>query len=803
MRRRHALATALALCGLLAALPLTAQPAVTAAGADAYTPQVVAVTVNGETRPDLFVQRTAAGALLVRRDDLPTLGLQAAPPTALVLDGEPYVRLDAIAGLQVRIDERSLALALTAEPHLLTRTVLHANPRRRRIEPLASDSAFVNWAVERASVHGNADSHDTRLSTEAGVRTGPWLLLGNGNTLQDGPSRRFVRLLTTAQYDRPAELQRWSVGDVLTSAPTLAGAVNLGGLTVTSHHGLDPYRIRHPLGLVQGQALLPSDVEIYVDGQRVRTERLQPGEFEIRDLDTQVGARAVQILVRDPFGRVRQFDYSLYTSDQMLQRGLHDYQYAVGALRRRFGSVSTDYGAPAFTGWHRWGSTNALTLGLHAQRREGQINAGPQFTATLGPAGVLSGSAALSRTAGIPGRALLAQYSYYATRWGVGASLRRESPGYAALDAARTLTNRHWGALVYASRNLPRGGVVSLSHSIDTVHDPLRVPVPDRWQLAPTTGRHATALGYAVTFPSLRTTFRSSLTRLHDSRGPRTELTIGLSVALDGGRLAALSARHTPEGQVQSVQVTQPVPAGEGWGWEVGAEHDGTASAVTRARGAVTLNAAHLQLRGDLRQQQGSTSRQDELRLGASGAMSWLGGDVYFSRPVQDSYALVQVGDLAGVPVRVNGQTLGETDPHGRLFVPRVNSLLETDFGIDARRIPIDHAVPRVNRRIVLPPRTGAVIDFQARRLQALIGRLMAPATPGAPQPLARAQVRLQAGGQAIDTTTGLEGELYLENLPVGRHSGQAQAVGRVCRFELEVPASAEVILDAGDLRCE
>lgn len=801
--RRRALAMSLALCGLLAAPVLKAQAPATTAGAEAYTPLVVAVTLNGETRPDLFVQRTAAGAFLVRRDDLPSLGLQAAAPTALVLDGEPYVRLDAIAGLQVHIDERSLALALTADPHLLTRTVLHANPRRRRIEPLTSDSAFLNWAVERSSVHGDTDHHDTRLSTEAGLRLGPWLLLGNGNTVQDGQSRRFVRLQTTAQYDRPADLQRWSVGDILTSAPTLAGAVNLGGLTLASHSGLDPYRLRRPLGLVQGQAMLPSDVEIYVDGQRVRTERVQPGEFEIRDLDTQVGARAVQVLVRDPFGRVRQFDYSLYTSDQMLQRGLHDYQYAVGALRRRYGSVSTDYGAPAFTGWHRWGSTDALTLGLHAQGRSGQLNAGPQFTATLGPAGVLSGSAALSQTSGISGRAVLAQYSYYATRWGVGASLRRESPGYAALDAERTFTNRHWGALVYASRNLPGGSVLSISHSVDTVHDPLRVPVPERWQLLPTTGRHATALGYALTFPSLRTTLRTSLTRLHDTRGARTELTVGISVALDGGRLAALSARHTPEGNVQTVQMTQPVPAGEGWGLELGAEHDGTGSAATRTRGAATLNAAHLQLRGDLRQQPGSTNRQDELRLGASGGISWLGDDLYFSRPVQDSYALVQVGDLAGVPVRVNGQNLGETDVHGRLFVPRVNSLLETDIGIDARRIPIDHAVPRVSRRIVLPPRTGAVIDFQVRRLQALVGRLLAPATAGAPQPLARAQVQLQAGGQAIDTTTGLEGEIYLENLPVGRHAGQAQVDGKACQFALEVPASADVILDAGDLRCE
>lgn len=809
-----ALALVMALGAGLAASSTSAQTMPTP------VPLVLAVTVNGEARPDLFVQRLPDGRLLARRDDLPSLGLLAAPPAALTVDGEPHVALDAIDGLHSALDERTLALTLTAQARLLSRSVLDARPRRHRAEAVGSHGAFLNWALAHSSRRGAADNpdlRDTRVALEAGARQGAWLLLGNGHTVTEGAHRRFVRLMASAQLDQPQQLRRWSLGDTLTSAPALAGSVNLGGLALTKHEGMDPYRLRYPQGAVQGQASLPSEVEVYVDGQRVRTERVRPGEFEIRDLTTQQGARAVQVLVRDPFGRVRQYDYALYTSDQLLPRGEHDYQYALGALRSGYGSSSFDYGAPAFSGWHRWGASDALTLGGHVQARAGLLNVGGLSTATLGTAGVLSLGVAASQAGGQGAHAALAQYGYYASRWGLGGSLRHESPGYAMLGESRTLSNRAWGAALHASRTLPDGGVLSLSRTRDTAHAMDQVRVPAGWQLASSEPRRGTTLAYARSWPSLRGSLRIAAARLHDSRGGRSELTVGLTMSLDGPRLLSMNTRHGDGGSVQSVQLSQPLPPGEGWGWEVGADRNPT----TRWHGAAQLNARHLQWRGELQRRTGAGAASNEMRLAASGAMAWIGGGWHLSRPVQDAHALVQVGDLEGVPVRVNGLAMGVTDARGQLFVPQLGAWQETEFTIDARRIPIDQSVPRVSRRVVLPERGGAVIDFQARRLQAVIARLVRPGA-GQPVPLPQAVVRLRPDMRAdtqdgpppqvpaAETITGREGEIYLENLPAGTYRGQADADGAgttgsaaVCRFTLRVPASDEVVIDAGDLPCE
>ena len=87
---------------------------------------------------------------------------------------------------------------------------------------------------------------------------------------------------------------------------------------------------------------------MFLDGQRVRSESLRPGEFELRDILGYGGARNVQVVLRDSFGRVQQLNYSFYFSDQPSRAGLHEYSYNLGAFRRGFGIESNHYGPGAF-----------------------------------------------------------------------------------------------------------------------------------------------------------------------------------------------------------------------------------------------------------------------------------------------------------------------------------------------------------------------------------------------------------------------------------------------------------------------
>ncbi|MFD0668680.1 fimbria/pilus outer membrane usher protein [Ramlibacter sp. MAHUQ-53] len=770
----------LALAASLAAMPARAQP----------EPMVLAVTVNSERRGDLFVLREPDGRLLLRQDDLPALGLQPPPEAARVqVDGEAHLHLDRLAGLSWTLDERALRLDLLAEPRLLARTAVDAANRAPRLEQVGQASGFLNWAIQHT--RGDVARAGPTYSLEGGARLGPVLLQATGHTATVG-SRRFIRHATSLTVDRPQDLQRWTAGDLFTTPAELGGGVALGGLSVSRHAGLDPYRRHHPLGVVQGQASLPSEVEVYVDGQRVRSERVRPGEFEIRDLDLRPGARDVQVLVRDPFGRTTTTPYAFYASPELLRPGLHDYQYAIGALRRRLGEAGSDYGAPAFSAWHRRGLSDALTLGAHAQGRGGLLHAGPMATARLGAAGVLSATAAWSRWAGRPGRALSLRYQYEAEAWAAGAAWRHESAGYAVLAEPVAPSHRRNAIALHASRSWPQAGTLSISRTRQTVHE---APAGDTapWR----SPRDATALGYSVFLPQWRAGLRAGIARVRDDRGPHLEVRLGLTLLLDDRRTATLETRQAGGESHDALQLRRHLPAGPGWGYDLAAERlrpAGGVDADEAWRAEAQYQGSQALLRGGWQR----AGAQDELRLSASGGIAWVDGRAYLARPIRDGFIVARVGQaLAQVPVTLGGEVVGTSDGRGEVLLPEVAAFREAEVGIDPQGLPIDHTVPRLQRRVVLPARTGAVVDFGAIRVRAVSTRLRDSRGPVAVLP-----VRIDAAGLVIETLTGSDGTLYLENLPPGRHAGVAGVAPAACAFTLDVPAGDELLADLGELRC-
>lgn len=790
MRLRAGRPIALACLALWHALP--AWGAGTASAPEdgaAFEPAIVGVVVNGTARGDLFIHRAPTGRLVLRRQDLPGIGLELATPTVVLIDGAEHVALDGVAGIALSLDEPTLTLTITAEPRLLARTVIEVRPPPRSLERLAGEGAFLNWAVGQALDSGSMRS-PASLALEAGARLGPALLLSRGQTVTDDRGNaHFVRLTTSLTRDLPARTARWTFGDLVTSPDELGQGVLLGGVSFGTLARLDPYQVRHPLGRVQGQAWLPSEVEVYVDGQRVRTERVPAGVFEIRDLHTQLGARAVQVVVRDPYGRVQRFDQSLYTSQRLLAPGMHDFQYAVGGLRQRFGQDSFDYGSPAVFARHAWGAGPALTLGLRAEGRQGFAGGGASLGLRIGAGGLLSASVARSQAGEARGQAGLLRYEYQSAAGGLGVTWRANSAGYTLPGEPWMTGPRRHEAQVHASRSVGEGRSLWASHAL----------TGGRLGPAVTRGRN-TSIGYAAFVRPWGGSLRLTASRLDEGRGARHELSASLIFVLDGGGLASTQVRRGPNGASQSIQWSRPARAFEGWSYDLGASREGSPKGqALNLHGSAQLDASAIRLRAEMAGD--PRNHQHSLRLSAAGAISHLGGQVHRSRPVEDAFALVQVADLAGVAVTVNGVPAGLTDTQGRRFIAHVSAHHETVFEIDARSVPIDRSMSGLQRRVVVPERSGALIRFEARRLRALAAQLVMQARDG-PHPLARARVWIGKGSQSVQTTTGLQGELYLENLAPGAHHGIAEIGPDSCRFDLLVPVTDDVLAELGTLAC-
>ena len=100
-----------------------------------------------------------------------------------------------------------------------------------------------------------------------------------------------------------------------------------------------------------------------------------------------------------------------------------------------YGVESNDYGPMAFAGFHRYGVTDALTLGIHGEGKSGLFNVGPTARIVLGAAGLLNMAGAVSENDGHTGVAALVSYSYLGEHWNAGLLVRKESQNYSGARA--------------------------------------------------------------------------------------------------------------------------------------------------------------------------------------------------------------------------------------------------------------------------------------------------------------------------------------------------------------------------------
>ena len=768
-------------------------------------------SINQSSIGDVLVV-VRQGDLLMRVADLETGGVHIQDGRREKRGPDLFVSLRSLSPKITYIfDEANLSLAIMADPSLFGASVVDLRPKRP--EGIIYDTApsmFVNYSLSGNDLQSPEKNASWNGFAEAGLSVRGDLLYSSGERLQNGT---WARLMTNLTFDWRDKLTRIIAGDSTATSDALGGSLVMGGLSVTRTFALDPYFMMLPTRQLGGTLLTPSTVDVYVNGQLVRRETLPPGQFSLQNVPVTTGSGSTSVVIRDAFGTERTMVSPYYLALGTLAKGLSDFSYNLGFQRNNYGIKSWDYGDPALLFRHRVGVTNWLTLGGRIEGTPHMISGGPSAAARL-PVGELGVLVAVSgtmeswttlETAGDPGGGPLLR-------------TQRGSPGAAALLSYSYLgrpVNFQLGAQIQTDR------YVNLSLPLESAGKPLDRRLRDFTATAamPVGKVALVSLQYlgadwryqgwtnTIILAGNRTITRRlyafvNLTNTYASGKPvEFDTFVGLSYAF-GERTTASANRSDRWGGdgrsgTNHLDVQRSLPIGPGYGYRVVAEQGNNDHEEVLAQ----YQGTHGRIDADYRRDGWTGSDPGHATLTGMGGIVLIGRDIFFTRPLTDSYALIRVPGVAGVHGTISNQVVGTTSQNGNLLVPNLLSYYGNRIGIDDKDIPLDYNIGATEMTIAPPYRGGAVVSFPIRRVQSVSGIVVVEDQGKATVP-SYGQITVQVEGKPVDSPLDEAGSFYLENVPPGSYAAEVQYATGVCSFRLAVVAGATALANVGTVRC-
>jgi outer membrane usher protein len=586
-----------------------------------------------------------------------------------------------------------------------------------------------------------------------------------------------TRGLTSLTVDQRAAMRRWTFGDNLGFTGPLGGDSWIAGVTVAKEFAINPYFVRYPMLSVSTPISVPSVMEVQVNGQIVSREQVAPGLLDVRNLPMTLGRNDAQVIVRDAFGVERELSSTYYLTTSALAQGVQDYQYSVGFRRMGVGEKSWDYRTPVALARHRVGITDSVTAGGRVEVQPGRLySGGPSLNLRL-PIGEVEAATSVSSKRGAFGSAGLVGFSFTGRPVSAGGSVMVASRNYATLTPNPVGEDPKTEANVFAGANI--GGPISVTaqHSLRRLHQGI--------------SRERTGLLSTIHI-ARNVELTASVTRVRDERGHGREAYAGITI-LFGKSTASAALVQDGRGNRMTVDAQRSLPVGEGYGYQMHAESgDGMAYGVARYQTKYG--------RYELRQEQ--LYGESNTTVTAAGSIVGIGGGLYASRPVQESFALVRIPGVEGVRAFASHQEVGKTGRKGDLLVPDLQAYYANILDVADGDIPLQYAVPDVGQTLALPYRGGAVAEFGVQKIQRVVG-VITVADQGGERIPSYGEITVTAKGREVSSPIGSSGRFYFEDLPAGTHSAVVRdSAGKECSLILTVPLSDGTLVNLGPVRC-
>jgi outer membrane usher protein len=786
--------------GLLTVLLILACAIGHAASADPLIEAVLEVTLSADSAGDMMVVlRDPGGTLYLDEDSFARLRLQLPQTAAHEYDGHRYYAPAAIKGCTVAIDEARQRAVITAPAWALGSTHVSAPDRQRPSVTPASPGGFFNYQLSAQQINGQSTGG---VYGELGAFAGAGVLTNTVVGRAADGQQQLIRLDSTFTRDFPDSLNTLSVGDAISDPGSWGYAVRYAGIRWSRNFALRPDLLTTPLLSTGGTAVVPSTVDVFVNNQLVTSNQLPAGPFVIDRLPTVSGTGDVSVVVRDALGREQVVTQSFYSSTNLLARGLTQYSINVGSIREDYALESDHYGSTLGEASYRRGITDEFTLEGHAEYLAGDAHAaGLNAAVGVGHIGIVNVTAANGGDADGTGWLTGVGVEHRGSNWSFVANTARASGGFSQVGAVtlpaeqmrqRTLLQTGMGLGRYGSlslayvretyRNSPAAQTLGLTHSVNFGGSGTLNFTLTRTRIASESPSMEASIAAPVT------SIPSVLTNVAGPAQNSTSAYLIYVFPLGGRRAASLTAVNgsgsgAPQNEVIA-SVAESPPAGPGAGYRLSASTAGNYDADWRQQFA----GADVEV--EVARNQGLDGRSAY----ASGAMTWLDGQLNATRSVNGSFAMVDVAGLPDVPVYVENQLTTHTDESGRALLYNLRPYEANRISISPEELPLDTAIASTSTILAPPYRSGVVARFPVERVRGGTFRLVTE--DGSPVQVG-AVVRLK--GKQFPVV--FDGMVYVTDYDHGM-GGDATWKGGHCSFRLEPPPSDEPVPDMGTIRC-
>ncbi|MFZ4833063.1 fimbria/pilus outer membrane usher protein [Rouxiella sp. Mn2063] len=728
------------------------------------------------------------------------------------------VNVNALPNVTVKYDSAAQQLLLQVPDDWLPKQNIHDNNSLDYTQARSSTGLLFNYDSYYSDPYHGATSVTTwmeqRLFSDAGIlsNTGTWRYT-SGNNDNSGVQKGYVRYDTYYRYSDERNLISYQIGDFVSNSLTWSNSARMGGLRISRNFAVRPDLITYPLLEYSGTAAVPSTVDLFLNGNKASSNNLNSGPFTLTNVPYINGAGEATVVTTDALGRQVSTSIPFYVSNTLLRKGLSDFDASMGAVRKNYGSSSSDYSDAAFSGIFRYGVNNSLTLSTHAEAVTGMQLAGVGADVAVGTWGTLSLSGSQSRADRAPqssvandipfvqnilpdgtiitntsasalsntsdkknGTQYTLGYSYYGQWFGLSALRSSRTPGYQDLTSytSNTSLSRQSDQVTFSTSPFGKsGGTLGVGYYDIEASDETHTRLVN--------------LSYSRGLWGQSSMFLS-LNKTVGDRGYSAQLQF--IIPLDFGSSINAGVQRDNAGNYQEqIGANKSTPSDGGLGWDIA--YTGGKDPYQRA--SATWKTRYATLQGGVYGKTGEYANWAEL----SGSVVFIANDFFLADKINDAFMVVDTDNYAGVSVLYENQKIGKTDKKGHLLLPNVSSYYPAKVEIDTLPLPADVMADQVSQRISVRQGTGAIVHFPVKRV--LSANITLHDSTGQPLPvgtLVTEQNTLQT------SVVGYGGLVFFTNLQSHNTLSISQADKSQCRISFDLNVNYHSIEQVGPLVC-